>query len=90
MTRLAEVGLLVPVRKNNHVAASFGNQSGSGCPDGALMPHSDAERMYFDLEAFLDNWRRYGMPEDAVRIALERAWRASVAMENVGKLLKGR
>jgi len=78
MTRLAEVGLLVP-----------DNQSGSGCPDGALMPRNAAELMYFELEAFLDNWRRYGMPEDRVRTALERARRASVAMENVGKLLKG-
>jgi len=72
------------------VAASLGNQSRSDCPDGALMPRSDAERFYFELEGFLDNWRRHGMQEDIVRATLERADRASVAMENVSKLLKGR
>ena len=50
---------------------------------------SASEALYFELEAFLDNMRRHGMPEDAVRAALERAARASLAMENVSKRLMG-
>ena len=49
-----------------------------------------AEVLYFELETFLDHWRRHGMPEDVVRAALERARRASLAMENVSQRLKGR
>lgn len=54
------------------------------------MPRDAFEGMYFELENFLDDRRRHGTPEDIVRAALERAKRASLAMENVGKLLKGR
>lgn len=54
------------------------------------MPRNAIEGLYFELETFLDDWRRHGTPEDTVRAALERAKRASFAMENVGKLLKGR
>jgi len=50
---------------------------------------SAADGLYFELEAFLDNWRRHGMAEDTVRAALERAGRASMAMENVSKRLLG-
>ena len=50
---------------------------------------SAGEGFYFELEAFLDNWRRQGMPEDVVRATLERARSASLAMEGVGKRLRG-
>jgi hypothetical protein len=45
--------------------------------------------LYFELEAFLDNWRRHGIAEEVVRAALERANRTSFALENVGKRLQG-
>lgn len=48
------------------------------------------DRAYFELEALLDEWRRHGMPEDVVRTALERARRASLAMEDVARRLTGR
>ena len=41
-------------------------------PDRAVTPRNAAEGFYFQLETFLDNWRRTGMPEDVVRDALER------------------
>ena len=50
---------------------------------------STSEEFYFELEAFLDNVRREGVSEHIVRAALERAMRASLAMESVGKRLKG-
>jgi len=49
---------------------------------------SAAEGFYFELEAFLDDWRRQGVPEIVVRATLERAGRASLAMESVGERLK--
>ena len=55
-----------------------------------VAPRSAADGFYFQLETFLDNWRRQGIAEDVVRAALERAERTSFAMENVGKLLTGR
>jgi hypothetical protein len=54
---------------------------------GAIASPSVADWFYFELESFLDNWRRQGTPEDVVRAALERAKSASQAMENVGKRL---
>jgi hypothetical protein len=58
--------------------------------NGALVDRNVADGFYFQLESFLDNWRRQGMAEEVVRAALERAKLTSLAMENVGKLLKGR
>jgi hypothetical protein len=49
-----------------------------------------ADQAYFELEALLDEWRRHGMPEDVVRTALERARRASLAMEDVARRLMRR
>jgi len=53
------------------------------------MTRNAAGEFYFELETFLDNWRREGVEEDVVRSALERAKRTSLAMEDVGKWLKG-
>ena len=58
-------------------------------PDHAVMTRNAAGEFYFELETFLDNWRREGVEEDVVRSALERAKRTSLAMEDVGKWLKG-
>lgn len=55
-------------------------------PD-AFASRSVADWFYFELETFLDNWRRQGTPEDVVRSALDRAKSASQAMEDVGKRL---
>ena len=52
------------------------------------MPGRAPDGLYLELEAFLDTWRREGMPEDILRAALERAKRASLAIENVGKRLQ--
>jgi len=52
---------------------------------GALVPRSVADWFYFELESFLDSWRRQGMSEDVVRAALDRANSASQAIETVGK-----
>jgi hypothetical protein len=57
-------------------------------PDRAVAPPNAADGFYFQLETFLDNWRRQGMSEDVVRAALERAKHTSLAMEDVGKWLK--
>jgi hypothetical protein len=46
-----------------------------------------ADRAYFELEGLLDRWRRRGMPEGVVRTVLDRARRASSAMEDLGKRL---
>ena len=54
------------------------------------MTRSPADGLYFELEAFLDNWRRRGTSEDVVRNALDRAKFVSLAMEDVGKRLQGR
>jgi hypothetical protein len=59
-------------------------------PDDAVAPRNAADGFYFQLETFLDNWRRQGMSEDVVRAALERATHTSLAMEDVGKWLKDR
>ena len=56
--------------------------------DRPLLTRNAADGFYFQLETFLDNWRRQGISEDVVRGALERASRTSLAMENVGKWLK--
>ncbi len=52
-------------------------------------PRNGADGFYFELETFLDDWRRQGVSEDVVRVALERAKRTSLAMEGVGEWLKG-
>lgn len=44
---------------------------------------------YFELETFLDLWRREGTAEITVRAALERAIRTSLAMERVGQRFRG-
>ena len=49
-----------------------------------------ADGFYFQLESFLDSWRRQGTTEADVRAALERAEHTSLAMELVGKRLAGR
>ena len=59
-------------------------------PDRAALPRNAADGFYFQLETFLDNWRRRGIGEDVVRAALERSKRTSLAMEHVGKWLGGR
>ena len=64
-------------------------ESGSSRP-WAVESRNAAEGLYFQLETFLDNWRRQGMPENVVRDALERAKHTSLAMENVGQWLTGR
>jgi len=51
-----------------------------------LLPARD--QFYFELESFLDNWRRQGVPEEVVRAAIERAKRASLAVEHLGERLK--
>lgn len=53
----------------------------------AAAPRNAADGFYFQLEAFLDEWRHLGVAEEVVRAALERARRTSLAMENVGYLL---
>jgi len=58
-------------------------------PDRAAATRNPARKFYFELETFLDTWRREGVAEDVVRSALERAKSTSLAMENVGKWLKG-
>ena len=57
-------------------------------PDGSMKPRTAADRFYFELEAFLDEWRRHGLPEEVVRAALDRAKCFSIAMESVGKNLQ--
>ena len=57
--------------------------------DAASETRTAADSFYFRLETFLDSWRREGMGEEAVRAALKRAEAASLAMEAVGKRLKG-
>ena len=58
-------------------------------PDRAAVARNAASKFYFELETFLDTWRREGVAEDVVRSALERAKSTSLAMENVGKWLTG-
>jgi hypothetical protein len=58
------------------------------CPTGVIRSGSAADGFYFELEGFLDNWRRQGIAEKDVRAALERAARSSSAMEDVGRWLK--
>ena len=58
-------------------------------PDRAPLARNAARKFYFELETFLDTWRREGVEEDVVRSALERAKSTSLAMEDVGKWLKG-
>lgn len=52
-------------------------------------PRNAADAFYFQLESFLDCWRRDGVSEEVVRAALGRAQLTSVAMEDVGRRLKG-
>ena len=59
-------------------------------PDPAVETPNAADGFYFHLETFLDTWRREGMGEEVVRAALRRAEATSLAMEDVGKRLKGR
>jgi len=59
-------------------------------PERAEACRNAADGFYFQLESFLDNWRREGIAEDVVRAALERAKLTSLAMESVGKRLTGR
>ena len=58
-------------------------------PDRAALTRNAAGEFYFELETFLDTWRREGVAEEVVRSALERAKNTSLAMEDVGKWLKG-
>jgi len=58
-------------------------------PDRAAVTRNAAREFYFELETFLDAWRRKGVDEHVVRSALERAKSTSLAMEDVGKWLKG-
>ena len=60
-----------------------------GGPDRAAVTRNAAREFYFELETFLDTCRREGVAEDVVRSALKRAERTSLAMEDVGKWLKG-
>jgi len=48
-----------------------------------------ADGFYFQLETFLDTWRREGAGEEVVRDALKRAEATSLAMEDLGKRLIG-
>lgn len=59
-------------------------------PDRAAAPQNAAEGFYFQLETFLDNWRRHGVAEEVVRAALERAKQTSLAMETIGQWLERR
>jgi len=61
-----------------------------GRPDRSTVLRNASEGFYFQLEAFLDGWRRDGLREDDVRAALDRAKHTSLAMEQVGQLLTGR
>jgi hypothetical protein len=66
---------------------------GAGCvlveaPVGSRPPVGFGP-FYFELETFLDLWRRQGTAEVTVRSALERAMRTSLAMERVGQRFKG-
>jgi hypothetical protein len=58
--------------------------------DAAVETRNATDGFYFQLETFLDSWRREGTGEELVRAALKRAESASLAMEAVGKRLKGR
>jgi hypothetical protein len=88
-------GLEMP--KKSQYAIALGLHAPLGPPthrdrgrcDRAVAPRSIADGFYFQLEAFIDSRRRQGLTEDVVRTGLERAKHASLAMENVGKLLKG-
>lgn len=39
-----------------------------------------AAALYLAIEALLDDHRRYGVPEEQIRLAIERAWRFSVSL----------
>jgi hypothetical protein len=54
---------------------------------GTFVPRSVADCFYFELETFLDGWRRQGMSEEVVRAGLARANSASQAVESVSKRL---
>jgi hypothetical protein len=60
-----------------------------GGPHRTVVTRNAASEFYFELETFLDTWRREGVAEDVVRSALERAKCTSLAMEDVGNWLKG-
>jgi hypothetical protein len=57
-------------------------------PTGPFLPRTPDELFYFELETFLDNWRRRGVPNDMIRTALARAERASLAMDGLAKRLQ--
>ena len=85
----------MPKRSGFAVALGLHSQPGPATkrnPDhhDRLEPRKAADGFYFQLESFLDVWRHHGIAEDVVRDALERASRTSLAMEDVGKWLKGR
>lgn len=85
----------MPKRSNYAIAVGLHGQpspapSDPGCTDAFLVRRNPADLFYFQLETFLDDWRREGIAEDVVRVALERAKQTSLAMEGVADWLKGR
>ena len=90
------VGFEMPKRSNYAIALGLHgppdpeNSGGQRRPDRQPALRSLADGFYFQLESFLDGWRRSGLREDVVRDALDRARRTSVAMEQVGQLLTDR
>lgn len=85
----------MPKRSNYAIAIGLHGQPGPATISNPGRPDAAFERkapqlFYFQLEAFLDYWRREGIAEDVVRAALERAKQTSLAMEGVADWLKGR
>ena len=86
----------MPKRSNYGIAVGLHGQPGPATNSDAGRPNTAFERrnapdlFYFQLEAFLDYWRREGIAEDVVRAALERAnqtslqWKASLIGSRVG------
>jgi hypothetical protein len=74
------LGLLAPPGPTSNRSSNRRDRTAPNAADG----------FYFQLESFLDSWRRQGTNEDAVRAALERARHTSLAMEVVGNRLAGR
>ena len=58
-------------------------------PTGPFVRRSPDELFYFELETFLDSWRRRGVPNDVIRAALARAEQASLAMDGLAMRLQG-
>ena len=90
-----KLGFEMPKTSGYAVAVGLSARPSSATPKNLESParaaatRNAAGKFYFELETFLDTWRREGVAEEVVRSALERARSTSLAMENVGKWLTG-